>query len=102
LPDGCPCRHERFSSVPADDFAFAVNGDLCATENPLNRLVRITPSGAVTTVATARDGLDNPSDVAFDPRPGHRRDLLITNSAYFGTHPSLQQFPTGTVGKCHP
>jgi sugar lactone lactonase YvrE len=92
----------RFSRVQADDFAFAVNGDLYATENPLNRLVRITPSSVVTTVATASDGLENPSDVAFDPRPGHRRDLFITNSAYFGTHPSLQQCPTGTVGQCHP
>ena len=89
----------RFSGVQADDFAFAVNGDMYATENPLSRLVRITPGGAVSTVATAKDGLENPSDVAFDPRPGHRRDLLVTNSAYFGTHPSLQEFSTHPVGQ---
>ena len=89
----------RFTGVQADDFAFAVNGDLYMTENPLNRLVRITPRGVVTTVATASDGLENPSDVAFDPRPGHRRDLFITNSAYFGTHPSLQEIPTEAVGQ---
>ena len=89
----------RFSGVQIDDFAFAVNGDLYATENPPSRLVRITPCGVVSTVATATDGLENPSDVAFDPRPAHRRDLLVTNSAYFGTNPSLQEFPTGRVGQ---
>ncbi len=89
----------RFSGVQADDFAFAANGDLYVTENPLSRLIRITPSDARTTVATAADGLDNPSDVAFDPRPDRRRNLLITNSAYFGSHPSLQQIRTDTVGR---
>jgi sugar lactone lactonase YvrE len=89
----------RFSGVQIDDFAFAADGNLYATENPRSRLVRITPCGVVSTIATATDGLDNPSDVAFDPRPGHRRDLLVTNSAYFGSHPSLQKFPTGRVGQ---
>jgi hypothetical protein len=89
----------QFRGVQADDFAFAVNGDLYATENPLSRLVRITPRGVITTLATATDALDNPSDVAFDPRPDRRRDLFITNSAYFGTHPSLQELRTATVGQ---
>jgi hypothetical protein len=43
--------------------------------------------------------LDNPSDVAFDPRPDRRHELLITNSAYFGTRPSLAEIRTLGVGQ---
>ncbi len=89
----------RFRGIEADDFAFAANGDLYITENPLSRLILITPCGKSTMLATGADGLDNPSAVAFDPRPGRRKQLYITNSAYFGTHPSLQETTTGTVGQ---
>jgi sugar lactone lactonase YvrE len=89
----------RVRGVQADDFAFAANGDVYVTENPRSQLVRITPDGDITPLATSTDGLDNPSAVAFDPRPDHRRDLFITNSAYFGTHPSLQKIRTDTVGQ---
>jgi hypothetical protein len=68
-------------------------------ENPLSRLVRVTPRGRTTIVTTAKDGLQNPSAVAFDPRPGRRTHLYITNSAYFGTHPSLEEMITDTVGR---
>jgi hypothetical protein len=61
--------------------------------------VRVTPSGDVTPLATQADGLDNPSAVAFDPRPGERKQLFITNSAYFGTHPSLEVTSVDTVGQ---
>ena len=89
----------KFTGVEADDFAFAANGDMYVAENPPSELVRITPSGHVTRLATHRDGLDNPSAVAFDPRPGERKQLYITNSAYFGTRPSLQVTATDTVGQ---
>jgi sugar lactone lactonase YvrE len=89
----------RFTGIQADDFAFAANGDLYITENPLSRLIRVTPDGVTTTLATKTDGLDNPSAVAFDPRPHHRKDLYVTNAAYFGTHPSLQVTATGDVGQ---
>lgn len=89
----------RFRHIEADDFAFAANGDLYIAENPLSRLVRVTPDGHVATLATKREGLDNPSAVAFGTRPGQRKTLYITNSAYFGTHPSLQDTPTDTVGQ---
>jgi sugar lactone lactonase YvrE len=101
-----PIRHDgragkitvRFHGIQGDDFAFAANGDMYITENPLSKLLRVTPTGRVFTVATAGDGLQNPSAVAFDPRPGHRTHLFITNSAYFGTQPSLQELTTKTVG----
>ena len=89
----------RFTGIQADDFAFAANGDLYITENPLSTLIRVTPDGDIATLATKTDGLDNPSAVAFDPRPHHRRDLYVTNAAYFGTHPSLQVTATGDAGQ---
>jgi hypothetical protein len=84
----------RLREIQADDFAFAANGDLYIAENALSKLVRVMAGGDVTTLATESDGLDNPSAVAFDPRPHRRNHLYITNSAYFGTHPSLQETTT--------
>jgi sugar lactone lactonase YvrE len=89
----------RFTGIQADDFAFAANGDLYVTENPLSKLVRVTPGGEIVTLATQADGLDNPSAVAFDPRPRRRTNLYVTNSAYFGSHPSLEETSTDTVGR---
>jgi sugar lactone lactonase YvrE len=89
----------KFTGIEADEFAFAANGDLYVAENPPSELVRVTRGGDVTLLATQADGLDNPSAVAFDPKPGQRKQLYITNSAYFGTHPSLQVATTGTVGQ---
>ena len=89
----------KLTGIEADDFAFAANGDLYVAENPSSELVRVTPSGDVKRLATRADGLDNPSAVAFDPRPGERKQLYITDSAYFGTHPSLEVTATDTVGQ---
>lgn len=89
----------RFTGIQADDFAFAANGDLYVAENPLSTLLRLTPDGETTTLASHVDGLENPSALAFDPRPHRRTHLYITNSAYFGTHPSLQETTTDTVGQ---
>jgi sugar lactone lactonase YvrE len=88
----------RFSGIEADDFAFAANGDLYVAENPPSTVDRVTPGGAIATLATQADGLDNPSAVAFDPRPDQRTQLYITNAAYFGTRPSLKEMATDTVG----
>lgn len=88
----------RHGGIQGDDFAFAANGDMYIAENPLSRLVKLTAAGRLTTIATAADGLQNPSAVAFDPRPGRRTRLYITNSAYFGTSPSLQETIATTSG----
>jgi sugar lactone lactonase YvrE len=91
----------RFRGVQADDFAFDVAGNLYVAANPLNEILRVTPSGRVTTLATkAADGLDNPSAVAFGVRAADRRVLYITNAAYFSAHPrpSVQLLPVGIAG----
>jgi sugar lactone lactonase YvrE len=89
----------RFSGFEADDFAFAADGDLYIAENPPSKLVRIAPGGSVTTLAANANGLQNPSAVAFGTRPRQRRWLYVTNSAYFGTHPSLGRIVTRTPGQ---
>jgi hypothetical protein len=88
----------RFHGIQADDFAFAADGDLYIALNPLSELLRVSRNGAMTKLATHADGLQNTSAVAFDPRPGRRTDLYITNSSYFGSSPSLQEMTAGTVG----
>ena len=88
----------RLRGIQADDFAFAANGDLYVALNPLSKLIRVTANGARKTLATRADGLQNTSAVAFDPRRGRRHDLFVTNSAYFGNMPSLQELATTTVG----
>lgn len=89
----------RLRGIQGDDFAFAANGDMYITENPLSKLIRVSPSGRITVIATAADGLQNPSAVAFDPRAARRTNLYITNSAYFGTRPSLEELVTRTIGE---
>ena len=51
LSDGEGRIAVRLIGIQADDFAFAANGDLYVTENPLSTLIRVTPGGDFTTVA---------------------------------------------------
>ncbi|MBV9806808.1 MAG: hypothetical protein JO286_06475 [Solirubrobacterales bacterium] len=89
----------RLRGIQGDDFAFAASCDMYITENPLSKLIRVSPSGRIMLIATAADGLQNPSAVAFDPRATRRPSLYITNSAYFGTRPSLEELATQTRGE---
>jgi sugar lactone lactonase YvrE len=70
------------TGVPCDDFAFDAHGDLYATTNPFNTVLRVAPDGAVTTLLTAADGLDGPTSVAFGRARGNRLNLYICNAAF--------------------
>jgi hypothetical protein len=59
-------------------------------ENVPDQFVHLSPSGRVTTMFTAADGISNPSAALFSPVHGHSHDLYITNSAYFSDAPSVQ------------
>ncbi|HLG76733.1 MAG TPA: SMP-30/gluconolactonase/LRE family protein [Ktedonobacteraceae bacterium] len=90
-----------FQQIQADDFAFDVRGNLYVAENARNDLLRVTPDGQETVLATkAADGLDNPSAVAFGTSDGDRTDLYITNAAYFSTNPrpSVLRLSVGIPG----
>ena len=61
----------------ADGMAFDVHGDLWVAVIGQSTIVRVTPTGAITTVATAADGLDWASSIAF----GKKGDLWAVNFA---------------------
>jgi streptogramin lyase len=61
----------------ADGMAFDVHGGLWVAVIGQSTIVRVTPSGAITTVATAADGLDWASSIAF----GKNGDLWAVNFA---------------------
>lgn len=102
LPDGSAGKAAiRFADVQADDFAFDVFGTLYIASNPLNLLLRVTDAGTVTTLATkAKDGLDNPSAVAFGTQGLDHLAIYITNAAYFSQapRPSVQRLFVGVPG----
>jgi sugar lactone lactonase YvrE len=82
------------ASIPADDFAFDVDGHLYLAVHPRNTVERIARDGSRTVLATADDGLDGPTAVAVV-----EGGLLVTNMGILGTThaPSLMRIST-TVG----
>jgi sugar lactone lactonase YvrE len=84
----------------ADGIALDVFGRIYAALNVQDKLVRIGANGAVTTLATAADGLNTPASVSFGTSHGERKDLFVTNFATFSTepHPGLLVADVGTPG----
>ncbi len=70
------------TGVPCDDFAFDVRGNLYATTDPFNTVLRVAPDGAVTTLLTAVDGLDGPTAAAFGRAGADKFNLYICNAAF--------------------
>lgn len=89
------------TGVGFDDFAFDVRGNVYATTDPFNTLVRIAPDGTVETLLTAADGLDGPTAAAFGVR-GDNRSLYVANAAFpfFSTthRPSVMRLDVGVPG----
>ncbi|WLS46616.1 SMP-30/gluconolactonase/LRE family protein [Micromonospora profundi] len=82
-----------------DDFAFDEEGNVYAALNTVDRVVRVAPTGRVTTLLThASAGLQNPTSVALsDPR--HGRTRLYVNSSAFAAkdpHPALLELRLST------
>jgi sugar lactone lactonase YvrE len=81
-----------------DGLAFDVHGNLWAAVIAQSTIVRVSPSGAVTTVATAADGLDWASSIAF----GKNGDLWAVNFAIGppgGPGPALLRLDVGVKGQ---
>src|SRR5262249_42946890 len=82
-PDGAAgAIRVHATGVPCDDFAFDLQGNLYATTDPFNSVVRVAPDGSLTTLLTAADGLDGPTAVAFGRADGDNFNLYICNAAY--------------------
>jgi len=101
-PDGSAGGFSVLAQGPAllgvDGLAFDVHGNLWAAVIAQSTIVRVSPSGVVTTVATAADGLDWASSLAF----GKRDDLWAVNFAIGppgGPGPALLRLAAGVHGQ---
>ena len=81
-----------------DGIAFDVHGNVWAAVIAQSTIVRVSPTGEVTTIATDADGLDWASSIAF----GKNGDLWAVNFAIGppgGAGPALLRLDVGTKGQ---
>lgn len=88
----------------ADGIAFDVQDNLYAALNGQNRLVRMSWMGDVETLATAADGLDFPTNIAFGTTRGDQTSLYLVNLAFpsvaaGNAKPSLLRLDVGIPGR---
>jgi len=84
--------------LAADGIAFDVHGNVWVAVIAQSTIVRVSPSGAMETVATAADGLDWASSVAF----GKNGDLWVVSFAIGppgGPGPALLRLGVGVKGQ---
>ncbi len=80
---GEPEVHTEFADaegpVLVDGIALDAAGNLYAAQPAANAVVRVTPAGAIETVATRADGLDGPASVAVAPDADGAERLYVSN-----------------------
>ena len=89
---------EGLPLLAVDGIAFDVHGNIWAAVIAQSTIVRVSPSGEVTTIATDADGLDWASSIAF----GKNGDLWAVNFAIGplgGPGPALLRLDVGTKGQ---
>jgi len=74
--------------IGADGAQFDARGNLYVAVNGQSTLLRLSPDGTLTTLATAADGLDAPASPVFGVGRGDRSTLYVTNFAFGHTDPS--------------
>ena len=101
-PDGSPGAVSVLADGPSllgvDGIALDVHGNVWAAVIAQSTIVRVSPSGGITTIATAADGLDWASSVAF----GKNGDLWAVNYAIGppgGPGPALLRLAVGVKGQ---
>ena len=101
-PDGSAGAVSVLAEGPAllgvDGIAFDVHGNVWAAVIAQSTIVRVSPSGEVTTMATAADGLDWASSIAF----GKTGELWVVNFAIGppgGPGPALLRLDIGVKGQ---
>jgi sugar lactone lactonase YvrE len=89
-------------SFGADGLALDVDGNFYVAVSPQSTLLRVAPAGGITTLATAADGVDNASSLAFGTGRGDRKALFLVNFAFFGppasANPALLRLEVGVPG----
>jgi sugar lactone lactonase YvrE len=101
-PDGSAGSASVLAEGPAliavDGVTFDVHGNVWACVIAQSTIVRVSPTGAITTVATAADGLDWASSLAF----GKNGDLWVVNFGIGppgGPGPALLRLDVGVKGQ---
>lgn len=86
LPDGSPGTPHVLAQGPAlggaDGIALDVHGTVWIPVISQSTIVRVSPDGAIDTFATADDGLDWPSSIAFGTGRGERKTLFAVNFSW--------------------
>lgn len=74
--------------VGADGIALDVHGAVYAGIGVQNTVVRVRGDGSIDTLATANDGLNQPSTLAFGTGMGDRKTLFVLNFSIFSPAPT--------------
>jgi sugar lactone lactonase YvrE len=80
---GEPAVHTEFTDaqgpVLVDGIVLDAVDNLYVAQPAVNTVVRVTPAGAIETVATQADGLDGPASVAVAPDADGTERLYVSN-----------------------
>lgn len=103
-PDGTPGTPRVFAEDPrllvSDGLAIDVEDDLYVAVIGQDTVLRVAQDGSIETLATAADGLDDPSDVTFGTSRGEQTALFVTNFALISREdPSLMKLDIGVPGR---
>ena len=80
-PDGSAGRPQVYASnLQLDDFAFASDGSLFGATQFGSSVVRLTPGGGLSTIATSADGLLGDAALAFGRTAGDNQDIYVVNN----------------------
>jgi sugar lactone lactonase YvrE len=87
--------------VGADGIALDVLGNVYVGVNPQNTVVRVGNDGSIATLATADDGLNQPSTLAFGTTAGDQQTLFVANFSLFSPSPTpgVLKLPVGVPGQ---
>lgn len=104
-PDGSAGSPELLAASPlligADGIALDVHGDIYVSAGVQNLLVLVRGDGSMETLATAEDGLNQPSTLAFGTGRSERRTLFVLNFSIFSPDPApgVLKVPVGAPGQ---
>ncbi len=100
--DGLAGEAAVHADVACDDIVFDAFGRIYCATDLFNTLLRVDGNGAVETLLTSADGLDNPTSAAFGRTSADMFDLYVANASfpYFPNNqsPSLMRVHIGAPG----
>lgn len=87
--------------VGADGIALDVHGDVYVVASIQHTVVRVGGDGSITTLATAADGLNQPSTLAFGTGRSDHQTLFVANFSIFAPMPTpaILTVPVGEPGQ---